>query len=509
MEVNLNYTPQAKQMLLHNAVAKQIFYGGAAGGGKSHSLRWDAVMFCLRNPGMEAYLFRRTYSELEDNHIRPIIRELPMEIGQYLPSKNIYQFKNGSRIVFCHCEHTNDYLKYMGAEFHWLGLDEASLMEPIQIIELRARVRLGGFSEKIVDKEFLPRIIMTSNPGGPSHNLLKRTFIDAAPPMNYFHDKTLRDPRKPDDKGWLSIFIPARMEDNVFLDESYGSVFGAMAPERARALREGDWDAVEGAALHNLSKSVHGVKPFTIPTHWTRFMSMDWGTAKPFSVGWYCVAGENTWIKNNDHIPETKENPDRRVFIPHGSIIRYNEWYGWDGQKEDVGIRLDSVTVAQGIIEREKEMNLKEIDYRVCDSAMYAQHDGPSPAERMMYTTGGRIVLRKVPKDRTANYNEILSRLNPVRHEIETENGTKRIKAPTLFITTNCSQAWRTLPPLLLDSNNPDKGPGEKQEDHVYDELAYACASRPVLNTIESRVDDEMFEYEKAIKRTIDPYSTV
>ena len=154
MEVNLKYTPQPKQMLLHNAVAKQIFYGGAAGGGKSHSLRWDAVMFCLRNPGMEAYLFRRTYSELEDNHIRPIIRELPMEIGQYLPSKNIYQFKNGSRIVFCHCEHTNDYLKYMGAEFHWLGLDEASLMEPIQIIELRARVRLGGQVRRLLIRSF-------------------------------------------------------------------------------------------------------------------------------------------------------------------------------------------------------------------------------------------------------------------------------------------------------------------------------------------------------------------
>jgi hypothetical protein len=39
-------------------------WGGAAGGGKSHAVRWDAIMLCLRNPGMQAFLFRKKRREL-------------------------------------------------------------------------------------------------------------------------------------------------------------------------------------------------------------------------------------------------------------------------------------------------------------------------------------------------------------------------------------------------------------------------------------------------------------
>ena len=75
--IKLDYDPQPKQALLHKCKAKQILFGGAAGGGKSHSGRWDIIGFCLENPGLNAFVFRRSLPELDGNHIQPMKKELP------------------------------------------------------------------------------------------------------------------------------------------------------------------------------------------------------------------------------------------------------------------------------------------------------------------------------------------------------------------------------------------------------------------------------------------------
>lgn len=487
------YRPEPKQELLHGTIAQQILYGGAAGGGKSYSMRWDAIMFCLNNPGLQAYLFRRTYTQLEQNHIIPIQREIPIELGRYT-SKNRFEFANGSMLHFNHCEHESDYLSFQGMEAHWLGIDEAGLFEPIQLIELRSRLRLGSFSRKINDKQQLPRVVFTSNPGGPSHNLLKKTFM-RTPPMQLFFDPLTKDPHDEKDHGMLSIYIPATMDDNKkYLDKNYGGKFTAMSPERAKALRDGDWDTIESAALHSLDKGRHMLKNFVPPRHWTHFCTIDWGTAKPFGVLWCCVAGEDVAIVNNPVTP--------RIIIPKGAVIAYREWYGI-GDKDNEGIRLDSTTVARGILARQKEHNDPPMDYYCGDLSMWNQVDGPSVAERMMDATDGIIVVQKRAKDRTAHYNEILARLagNPLLFE----NG-KTEQYPLLFIQERCYHTWRTLPGLSLDNKNPDRGPGDGQEDHLYDSLLYGLMSRPIINTTQDRFDQYQEMYRDAQKSVRDPY---
>ena len=518
-ELKLDYTPQPKQQLLHNIEARQILYGGAAGGGKSHALRWDAITFCLANPGLQAYLFRRTSKELEDNHIKRFLEEMPNELGTYAVSKGWFNFYNGSRLTFCHCENTEDWRKYQGSEIHWLGIDEASLFEPVQIIELRTRVRLGKYATQqkrgpdghlhplLKDTTLIPRVVFTSNPGGPSHNFLKHIFMDGHPPLKVFFDETMKDINDPLDQGWTSIYIPARMSDNKYLDKGYGSAFSAMAPERARALRDGDWDAVEGAALHTLTKSKHAVKSFKIPNYWLKFVSIDWGTAKPFSIGWYAVASETVCVQNNAFLPFTTQNPFKAIIVPQGSLIRFDEWYGCEHNKEDIGLRLDSATVAREIIKRNRKKSYI-LDYYLGDSAMDNQYDGPSSAEKMFDATDGEICLRFYKKDRKASYDEILARLagNPYLYE----NG-KIETHPFLFITENCVHAWRTLPILVLDTADPDKGPSMNQEDHVYDELAYALASKPIILSFEDRQGQQNRLKEQAyreVRRSKDPYAT-
>lgn len=488
--ITLDYNPSPKQALLHHCNARQILYGGSAGGGKSHALRWDLIIRCLRNPGLQAYLFRKTSGELYKNHIIPITREVPRQLAQVVGGE--VRFANGSLIHLCHMNDQLDYLTYQGAEMHVLAVDEAGLFLPVQLAEIMARVRLGGFAPKVVDKDYLPRIILSSNPGGPSHNFLKKRFIDPAPALTTFKDAVT---------GFDTVYIPARMGDNPHLDQGYAAVFSALTPERARALRDGDWDAVEGAALHTLTRARHEVKQFKVPESWTKFMSLDWGTAKPFSIGWFAVVGEDTVVKYNPHLLPTERNPNRSIFLPAGALVRYAEWYGCDPNRDDTGLYLDSKAVARGIIEREERWSIR-CDYRVCDSAIFARLDGPSIAENMTTASEGKIQWRHVRKDRTLLYNEFLSRLagNPY---LLTDG--REEQHPHFFVTTGCLAAWRTLPSLVIDPMDPDKGPKDGTENHAYDEICYAFSSRPFTRT-KSEWLDEQATLRKG--RAVDPYST-
>jgi hypothetical protein len=240
-----------------------------------------------------------------------------------------------------------------------------------------------------------------------------------------------------------------------------------------------------GLALEKLNRKQHMVRNFSIPNHWTKFIAMDWGTAKPFSVGWYAVTDEDTVIKGNDTWEEK--------LLPKGALIRYREFYGWNGQP-DVGCRIESPEVARRILEIEEETE-EDIDYRIGDSAMWGQHDGMSVAERMMRETDGLFRMRQSRKGREQNYQEIRARIQ----------GDKDGR-PMLYALEGCKHFWRTLPSLQLDESHPEKGPDSKQEDHIYDELSYACASRPYVTTKDDRIIDERAEMISSIKRAASKY---
>lgn len=125
MELELAYRPTGKQLAFHASTADEVLYGGAAGGGKSYAICWDALMRCLKYPQTHAYLFRRTYPELEMTLVRTMMRIAPKELGKYVSSAHELRLSNGSMIHFCHLSNEGEgLLKYQGAEIHWLYFDE-------------------------------------------------------------------------------------------------------------------------------------------------------------------------------------------------------------------------------------------------------------------------------------------------------------------------------------------------------------------------------------------------
>ena len=77
-------------------------YGGARGGGKSWAVRTKAVGGALRWPSIRILILRRTYRDLENSLVDPLVRTVPPEVGQYNASRNMVRFANGSSIKFGH-----------------------------------------------------------------------------------------------------------------------------------------------------------------------------------------------------------------------------------------------------------------------------------------------------------------------------------------------------------------------------------------------------------------------
>lgn len=438
MTLDINLHPRQGEIL--KSMATEILFGGAAGGGKSFLMRAVAIIWCAAVPGLQVYLFRRVLDDLIKNHIegsrgfRAMLAPWVLRGWVQIIDSEI-RFWNGSKIYLCHCQHEKDRFKYQGSEIHVLLMDELTTFTEVIYRFLRSRVRMTSIA---LPKEYIglfPRILAGSNPGNIGHGWVKSTWglgrDGAHNPMEVW--------RTPDEEGgMLRQYVPALLSDNPTMAEDdplyLARLRGLGSAALVRAFEKGDWDAVAGAFLEGVfDPDRHIVEPFAIPASWKVWRAMDWGFAKPYSVGW--------WALSND-----------------GVFYRWREMYGYGG-KANVGSREEASAVARRIKQIEEHDERLGYEYRqsIADSAIFSEI-GTESIARSFKRAG--VTWRESAKGRG-------SRINGAQRVIDL------LMADRLKIFESCRHWIRTVPLLMPDPNRMEDV-DTKMEDHAWDETMYA-----------------------------------
>ena len=428
--------PQDKQILFLQDRHRHVAFGGARGGGKSWAVRAKAKLLCLRYPGIKVLIVRRTYKELQNNHIDVLVTELH-DVAKYNRSDKVFTFCNGSKLCFGYCATDSDVDQYQGAEYDVIFLDEATQLDEEWIKKITVCVRgTNGFPK---------RVYYTCNPGGRSHGYIKRLFVD----------RKYNSGENPDDYS----FIKALVKDNKVLlkaQPEYLRQLDALAPKLRAAWRDGDWNIFEGQFFEEFVDdpkhyqdrlNTHVIDPFNPPMGWTICRSFDFGYSKPFSCGWWAIDYD-------------------------GIIYRILEYYGCQRDENgqavpNEGLKSDPDRMFAEIARIEREHPyLKGRDITgVADPSIWDSSRGESVAEMAMKHG---VFFSPGDNHRLTGWMQCHYRL------AFDEEGR-----PRMYVFNTCDAFIRTIPLLIYDDKKVEDL-DTSQEDHVADEWRYLCMSRPI-----------------------------
>jgi len=428
VEDNIIFKPnEGPQTQFLAASEREVFYGGARGGGKSYAMLIDPLRYCHKE-NHRCLLLRRSMPELRDmiNHSQRLYSKA-FPGAKWREQEKEWRFPSGARIEFGYAENLTDVLRYQGQSYTWIGIDELPQYPTPEIYNfLRSSLRS-------VDPEIPVYMRATGNPGNIGSLWVKDMFVDPAEPGKKFDViiDTIAGQKK-----ITRRFIPAKLQDNPYLmqTDDYLVMLSSLPEVQRKQFLEGDWSAFEDCAFPEFDVVKHISEPFEIPRNWHRFRTCDWGYSSAACCLWIAIDFDNNlWV--------------------------YRELYTQ---------RVTADVFARKVLEAEQG---EYIRYGMLDSSTWARRGdvGPSIAETMIREGCKWRPSDRSPKSRVNGKLELHKRLS-----IDEKSGEPKLK-----IFNNCRNLLRTLPLLPTDKNNPEDV-DTHAEDHAYDALRYGVMSRPL-----------------------------
>lgn len=430
-------TPTEKEREVLNATEYEVLISGNKGGGKTISLVMKIYFDCMNNKRIHWGFFRRTLKETRETFLRYALAFFPKGTFTYKVAQNRIVFPTGSYVSLNHIENDKDLLKYQGFSFHRVGFDESTSFTEHQIGYIKAQVRS--------DNPKVPaQIFYCTNPGGISHGFFKSRFVDGKKDGVAY--PTPETEHLPPEQQMFMKHIKIMLIDNPYLmqsDPNYVRRLEELSDQDKEALLYGSWDITAGLFFNMWNKNKHIIKDYVPTKEDSLFISCDWGTAKPFAIGWFAV------------------RPDQHV-------VMYREYYGIKGSLADEGIRKPADVVAKEIAEMTPEN--EKIKYMVLGHDCFTNTGYTNTIAEIMQ---GILQQRKIFIIR--GYSERINGFARVKHYLRDDPETG---IPFFQVTESCKHFIRTFP-NMMDHPTKDGDIDDRQEDHVADMVKNFICSRP------------------------------
>ena len=442
IEINgkIYYKPQPKQKLFHDSILnrdtnsfRDFLYGGAAKGGKSYALRWEAHRNCLQYPRLRILLVRSSFPELERTHLSEIIYDLPPEVGTYNSQKHSFKYFNGSTLEFGYGSSMSDFQQYLSANYDAILVDEMTTIP----FDLTYMFRLRLQSSR---SNFIPFFAGATNPGNKAHVEVR----------SYFVKKTASSEKYPGYNPKTIYFIPATVYDNQLLLERDPEVLTRLHQLPYREQQKylyGNWDIFEGQFFDNWNPDIHLIKSrdylrYDQIKQMTILGGLDYGNVTVAMFG------------AKDH---------------NGNVILFDEIYHNKAIREKKVSDLKNFLLERGLL---NTSIIADSNMWNPDAFDMAQQEFPA----FYYLNAGRKLI-KVSKNVSRNavenkgYRVACNEAMYSALDYKSESDTL-IKQPKLKVYERCSWFIETFPALITD-NNDVEDIADGQNDHPYDASKY------------------------------------
>lgn len=438
----------------------EALYEGTRGPGKTNALLMD---FCQHvgvghGTAWRGVLFRQSFPALADvvaKSLEWIPRVFPD--AKFNESNHVWRFRTGEELLLRYMDKPKDYWSYHGHEYPWIGWDELTNWPDLACYDLMKSCCRS--SRRGVPRKYRA----TANPHGPGHHAVRARFIDPAP-----RGRVVRD-----EDGNARVCLHGHWSENAALlaaDPDYPARLRAATadnPDQQAAWLDGSWDVVAGTFFgSSWDARTHVIEPFDLPATWRLDRSFDWGSSRPFSVGWWAESdGSRVAVGTG---PDGK--PVYRTF-PRGTLIRIGEWYGMKAGKPNVGLGLNGREIAAGILERQANMwPGRYIAPGPADSSIFDVQDGHCIADSFRSGNVTWLPANKGPGSRKNGWELMRERLAAAK--------ATPPELPALYVFNTCRDFIRTLPTLPRDEKKPDDI-DTAAEDHAADEARYRVLAGP------------------------------
>ena len=436
------------QALFLSCPIYECLYEGTRGPGKTDALLMDFCQFVGKGYQTEwkGILFRREYKEFDDI-IEKSRKWFPKIFpgAKFIASKGDYkwQFPDGEKLFLRTAKKPSDYDSYHGHGNPWIGWEELTSWPDDELYI--AMLSICRSSHPGMPRHYRS----TCNPWGVGHHWVKSRFISPMPRGIVIEDE----------QGRERVAVHGEISENFHLlenDPEYLKNLQAQTGAKRQAWLFGDWDIVAGGMFGDVwDPKTHIVQAFEIPRTWRLDRSFDWGSARPYSVGWWAES-DGTDITLADGTAQSTQR---------GDLYRIGERYGWTG-KPNEGTRELAVEVARQIKAYETNMG-RRVQPGPADSMIFDVNDGKCIADDMANVGVSWRRADKRPGSRINGWEIMRERL---KNSISGEG-------PGMYVFDGCRQFIRTVPVLPRDERTPDDVDTEA-EDHVADEVRYRVLAK-------------------------------